>query len=72
MSDEGFANRFQISVGHDEGEPDESFAAVVRDDEKYLDLVVVDLLIDLKAISPEAYDALMVLAQEFTEGWEDA
>lgn len=72
MSNEGFANRFQISVGHDEGEPNDDFAAVARDDDKYLDLSAVDLLIDLKAISPKAYDALMVLAQEFTDGWEDA
>lgn len=72
MSDEAYANMFSISIGHDKGEPDKGFAAVVRNDEKYLDLIVVDLLIDLKAVNTKAYDALMVLAQEFTDGWEDA
>ncbi len=72
MSNEGFANRFKISVGHAEGTPHDEFAAIMRNDSKYLDLVEVDLLINLKALSPNAYIALMVLAQEFTEGWEDA
>jgi hypothetical protein len=70
VSLEAMAGRFTIDVGHD-ADSGKEVAAVVRNDDTWLDLKVVDALMELGQLFPETCDHICDVIYSLVDSWEE-
>lgn len=71
MEHEDLASQFHIDVGLDE-ETQLEVASIVRDDGRHLNLLLVNDLMDLALVNPQAFDLITDLVVNLTVAWEQA